>query len=190
MIIAVFIIVGMLIFPIIASLYFYADFSFKKVYFAIFIFGKFRILSGYIKARDKSSVYIHISDKKAFIIDLTYVKKMSSNSNFSKMFNVDLVDVYIENSVLYPNITFVILSIYNVLIPLLSTLYELYGVKIILNCLFNNSKTILNSIKFKIRIQFNLFSIVLRVIANIISVGENDVKRKRIGFKKQKFNFA
>ncbi len=190
MIIAVFIIVCLLIFPIITSLYFYVDFTLKKVYFAIFLFGKLKLISGYLKVRDNTSVYLHVSDSKAFIVDLSYIKKMSNGSNFSKIFNVDLFDVYIESSLLYPNITFMLLSFYNVLSPLFLQFDKLYGVKINFNLLIDDSKNSINSLKFKIRIQFNLFSIVLRLIANIISVGENNVKRKGIGIKKQKFNFA
>ena len=82
---AVFVIGGILIFPIITSLYFFVDFNAKKFYFAIYLFGLIKVFNGYVKVRDLKSVYLHASNNKAYIIDLTVFKNMQSGANY---FNV------------------------------------------------------------------------------------------------------
>ncbi len=66
-----------LIFPIFLNVNIVFNFKYKKVFFALKIFGIIKILSGYIEI-SKNDVLIHISDKKAILIefiDLDGVKK-------------------------------------------------------------------------------------------------------------------
>jgi len=188
MYIAMFIIVGILIFPIITSLYFFVDFDSKKLFFAIFIFGKFKVLSGYAKLRDYNTIYLHLSDNRAIILNLSALKKFSGSSNINKAFNIDLISIYLDCGLYNAISTFVFIETYN-LISLFMPLFNLIN-----NFNFNlnliNSYKSLISIKCKLRLQFNLISIVLRFIANIITKGAGNAKRKRFKLKKRSFNFS
>ncbi len=189
MYIAVLIIVGLLIFPIITSLYFFVDFNLKKVFFAVFIFGKIKIISGYFKFRDTDSLYLHISNSKAIIIELSLFNNIKGNVSFLKIFNIDLVEFYIDLGLLNAKIITIIMLLYNNFIAIAPNLDLIYGVNSKLNVTFNKYNSFA-SLKLKVRFQFNLACIVFYIIANIISVGEYNVKRKKINAKKRNFGFT
>ena len=68
MVVAVFIIGLILILPFILTFYGYLSVKGKRLYFALYLFGKIKLVSGYLKRRDKGGFYIHLSENLAIII--------------------------------------------------------------------------------------------------------------------------
>ncbi len=189
MYIAVFVIVGLLIFPIITTLYFFIDKANKKLFFGIYLFGKIKILSAYFKTRNKDSVYLHISNSKAIIIDFSIFKKMGGNFELHKILNIDLFELYIESGLFNSSLTIIMLYVYNLASSFSVILNNDYGMRLNVHLILSNSNSI-NSLAFKIRVQFNVFCIVINFIANIITIGVKNVKRKRSRLKKWNFKFS
>ena len=64
MVIAVFIIGLILILPFVLTFYGYYNVEGKRLYFALYLYGKIKLISGYVKLRNKGGFYIHLSENK------------------------------------------------------------------------------------------------------------------------------
>ena len=59
--------VGALLFPVFVNIYLYGDKADGKLGFAFYLFGTFRILSGYA-ALYTGGIALHLTDKKAILL--------------------------------------------------------------------------------------------------------------------------
>ncbi len=185
MLIAVFILILLLIFPFIISLYTYYDVRFKRVYFAFYLYGKIKIISGYVKLRNKGGFYVHLTENKALIIDINTLKKLSGGPDY--LSNIQLSEVYLitDCGVKNVNLLFLILA-------LNSAVKNYAKIKVLNNALpkitsdlnVYNQNDSLKSIKIKILCAFNLVCILKSIIANYKNVGVKYVKRKKREFKR------
>ena len=185
MIVAVFIMVLLLIFPFVLSVYAYYDVKLKRVYFAIYLFGKIKIISGYVKLRKKGGVYVHLTEDKALIIDINTLKKLSGGPDY--LSNIQLSEVYLitDCGIKNINLLFLILTI-NSSIKNYAIINDKSNVlpKIVSDLNVYNQIDALKSIKIKILLAFNLVCILKSIIANYKSVGVKYVKRKKREFKR------
>ena len=180
MVLAVFIIGIILIFPFVISIYGYYDAALKRVYFALYLFSKIKIISGYIKIRNKGGFYIHLSESKALIIDINTLKKLSGGPDYFK--NIEVSEIYMvtDCGVKDVNFLFSILSINNAVknYAKIKSKNNKYP-KIISDLNVYNKNDDLISIKIKIVCAFNLICILSSIFANYKSVGVSYVKRKK-----------
>ena len=77
------ILIFILFFPIVVTVYVYFDTKNKKLYFAIYIFKILKIFSGYACVRKKGGFYIHFKNK-AVIIDKNTFKNFNGNAGIIK----------------------------------------------------------------------------------------------------------
>ena len=180
MFLALFLIILLLIFPFILSIYIYYDDKVKRVYFAIYLFAKIKIISGYLKIRKKGGFYIHLTENKALIIDINTLKKLSGGPDYFK--NIQISEIYLITDCGVRNINFLfsILAINNAIKNYAKIKYKNNEFPIIASDLnVYNQNIDLISIKIKITCAFNLICILKSVFANYKSVGVRYVKRKK-----------
>ncbi len=185
MVVVVFVVTLLLIFPFVFSFYGYYSVFEKRLYFAIYFFAKLKVISGYIKLRNKGGVYIHLSEEKAIIIDFNTLKKLKGGPDFLSDFQFSSIYFIVDSGIKNTNLLFVTLSV-------------VFGVKKFAKVLYENGKlpnivvdfnlyeenTAIKSIKFKINGAFNIICILQSIIANYKSVGAKYVKRKKAKFKR------
>lgn len=181
MVTAVFITIFILILPLIFSVYFYYDNDNKRVYFAVFIFGYFKILSGYIKGRIKGGIYIHLSEKRAIIVRLSALKNIGNGPNFLKVISVNSLYYLIDVGTQYVWL----LTYFSVLVKnthAFASIFDSLGYYFNLFADLNvyQEEIGLKSIKFKLKLSFNLIGIIILFITNYISKGIKNAKRKKI----------
>ena len=177
MLFILFIIVLIIILPIVLSLYLFLDFTNKKLYFGIYLFGFIKILSGYVNVRDKGGFYLHISNNKAIIIDNSTLQKIGGGTSFINAFQfseiVLITDVSLNNIKLIFSILFVnkIGQIINKIIYSNNKLPKIRSNVLILSDL----EKVFN-LKCKAVLSFNILCIVKSLIANSISKGVSYAK--------------
>ena len=180
-----------LILPLVFSLYLYYDKLRKKLFFAIYIFGLVKVLSGYVSNRIKGGVYIHLSQKKAIIIKLSALKNIGNGPNYLTVINLSsiyfLIDVGIKSASILTVIYSIVKNVQS-LSKLLNINGSLIKIKTDLNVYPIDLSLI--SVKIKLKITFNLISILVLLIANYISKGIKNVKRKKFKFKRQHYKIA
>ena len=181
MVIAVFITTFILIVPLAFSVYFHFEKSLNKVYFAIYVFVFIRLVSGYISKRKLGGFYVHLSSKKAFILQLNFIKKLESDVSY---FNaISIHDIYLSSSLGLKNVTVLALAmVLTTAIQNVSKIFDNngYGKRIIADLIVYNEDKLLKSMKMKVKFSFNLISIVIIFIANYISKVKNNVKGQKI----------
>ena len=167
MVVAVFILVLLLILPFILTFYGYYDIKSKRLYFALYLYGKIKVISGYVKGRKKGGFYIHLSEYKAVIIDVNTLKKISggpdyfSNIEFEKFYMI--TDVGVKNI----NFLFLILNVNSALINFAKiTKAKGFLPKIVSDVNIYNQNENLMSIKVKFICSFNFVCILKSIFAN------------------------
>ena len=177
MYIAIFLIVILMILPFIVSLYFYVDVINKKAFFAIYIFNFIKVFSGYTNLRKKGGIDLHVSNKKAIILDKKLFKKFSGETSFFNAFNlysVDfIVDVSFDNTALLYTVLFSnnIVSIISKITYLNSRLLK---VKSSINLMVDTSNVL--NVKGSVIVAFNIICIVKTIFANSINKGVSYAK--------------
>lgn len=160
---------------VIKTLCFY-DVNSKRVYFAVYLYGFIKILSGYVKLRKKGGVYIHLSDNLALIVDMNTLKTLKSGGfNFAKIIFPKsifvLYDIGLNSPLIYTTII-PINSFLNSLFYSGSEFFESVDLKIKTNLYETNDK--LFGIKLKTVSCFNFICIINELIANFISKLKNN----------------
>lgn len=185
MVVAVFVVALLLIFPFVFSVYGYYVTNFKRLYFALYLFGKIKVISGYIKLRKKGGIYIHLTENKAIIIDINTLKKLNGGPNYINYFQFNSLYLIVDCGIKNLNILFIALSVIFRLKDYSKTLSENNKYpKIIVDFNLYNENSNIKSIKFKLFGAFNLICILQSIIANYKSVGVKYVKRKKAKFKR------
>ena len=176
MVFAVFLVVVILIAPIFLTAYFYYNAKNNRLYFAVYAFGVFKLLSGYVKGRVKGGIYIHLSNNNAVIFDL---KAFKDSQNGPNIFNaITLTKVKIIADVGVKDFYVIYLSL--ILNKVASILYKIlrFSGKISSQInVFSENLGLIN-VKIKLNLCFNMFCIVKSVIANAIYEGVSYVKAK------------
>ena len=172
MVYLVFFIVLILIFPLIFTAYAYFDYKNKRLFIALYLFSKIKLISGYINVREKGGVYFHLSDKKVIIINKEIFDKFKGKPNFLP--KITVFDVY---SVIDSGVK----SQY-----WLSFLFAFYTIIININCICSNEikyitlKTDLNvvnlnenlkSLKVKVSFSFNVVGIFCKFFDSLFIKG-------------------
>lgn len=186
MICAVFIIGLILVFPFIVTAYFYYNFSNNKLYFAIFIFNKIKLFSGYFNKRSDGGFYIHLKDNYALIVDKNSLYKLKNGNNYFNKLEINLLYLIVDVGLKSVNLV-MILSFLTTIISKISYVYYKNNnlPKIITNLNVYESFLGVIGAKLKIIVSFNLICILQSVIANAISKGLNYVKRKKVNLKRK-----
>lgn len=181
MVIAVFITTFILIVPLAFSVYFHFEKSLNKVYFAIYVFGFIRLVSGYISKRKLGGFYVHLSSKKALILQLNSILKLESDFSFLSVISIN--NIYLSTSIGFKSAT--LLTFATTLTTAIQTTSKIiedngYGKRVVADLIVYNEDKLLKSIKMKVKFSFNLISIVIIFIANYISKVKNNVKGQKI----------
>jgi hypothetical protein len=184
MVIAVFITTFILIVPLVFSVYFHFEKSLNKGYFAIYIFGFIRLVSGYVCRRKDGGLYVHFSDKKALILQLYFIKKLESDFSFLSVISIN--NIYLSTSIGFKSA--MLLTFATTLTTAIQTTSKIiedngYGKRVVADLIVYNEDKLLKSMKMKFKFSFNLISIVIIFIANYISKVKSNVKGKKIKFK-------
>lgn len=179
MILAVFLVAIIIVLPIIVSSYFYFNNNLKRLYFAIYIFGFIKLISGYFKVRNKGGFYLHLSKNKAIIIDFSIIKKLNGGPNYLSDFSINKLFIESDISIIKTKLLFS--SIYlNYFTSIISKIIYESGympeITSNLNIILDNDDIF--SLKFKIIFSFNLVCILKSLIANAKNVGVKYVKQK------------
>ena len=167
MIIALFFIGLILLVPIYLTVYAFYDDYLKRLYFAIYIFGFFKGVSGYVKLRRSGGVYVHLKNK-AIIVDNKFFKSLSGgNGGFSKVITVTEVDACLDVGLMNLNVAFFVWSIFKAL----DNFFMLYKSNNSSIEIKNNLNLYLDgddfkAFKLKVKTYFNLISIVWLIFAN------------------------
>jgi hypothetical protein len=167
MVITVFIIGLILILPLILTFYGYLSVKGKRLYFALYLFGKIKLISGYVKLRDKGGFYIHLSDSKAIIIDINTLKKLSGGPNLFSDVEFDELYLITDLGVKNFSLLYTVLTV-NSAIKNFACITKARGFlpKIISDLNIYNQNDGLKSIKIKFIFSFNLVCILKSIIAN------------------------
>ena len=79
--------VGALLFPVFVNIYLYGDKADGKLGFAFYLFGTFRILSGYA-ALYTGGIALHLTDKKAILLPYKEILSARKKFEITKGFSV------------------------------------------------------------------------------------------------------
>ena len=167
MVIAVFIIGLILILPFVLTFYGYYNVEGKRLYFALYLYGKIKLISGYVKLRNKGGFYIHLSENKAIIIDIKTLQKLSGGPNYFN--DIEFNELYLITDVGVKNVKvlYTVLCV-NSAIKNFACITKARGflpeIKSDLN--IYNQNDCLKSIKAKFIFSLNLICILKSVIAN------------------------
>ncbi len=167
MVVAVFILVLLLILPFILTFYGYYDIKSKRLYFALYLYGKIKVISGYVKGRKKGGLYIHLSEYKAIIVDINTLKKLSGGPDFFS--NVEFNEFYIITDIGIKNVnTLFLVACMNSALVNFAKISQAKGAlpKIISDLNVYNQNEELKSIKIKFLCSLNLVCILKSIIAN------------------------
>lgn len=154
-------------FPITVTFYIFFNKSEQKLYFAIYAFNRFLVLSGYFTVRNAYSVYLHIKNR-AYIITLNNIVQMSNKSGGGTFFTPLSLYLYVDSAVNLVALSFLMLlntgfSIFNsyshVETPYFKNFYSF--------SLINDVKKEI-SIKASLTVTFNIFCILRLIITNSI----------------------
>ncbi len=186
MVIAVFLITLILVLPLIISLYFYYDVNVKKVYFAIYIFGFLKVISGYISKRNEGGIYLHLTDKKAFILKLNSLKGLGDGPKLIKVISINSIYLSLDLGVKNANLITIVYSILS-FINCYSRVSFYHGKYTNIYTNFNvlNEDFGFKTIKIKLKLSFNLISILILMLKNYLIKEIKNAKRKKIKFKRQ-----
>lgn len=174
-----------LIFPLILTNYFYLDYENKRLYFAVYFFGKFNVLSGYVNKRDLGGFYVHLKDNYAIIIDKDAFIKFKQGPNFFKYIELNLIYVVLDSGLDNVNFVYCLYSITKIINKIAFIYFNndnLLKIRFDLN-LYNKNDSFMGA-KIKNVISFNLICILQAIFANAISKGVDYVKRKKVQFKR------
>ena len=156
-------------FPITVTVYTYYNKKQSKLYFAIYVFKHFLLVSGYFRARNAFSVYLHVKNK-AYIIDINTIKNLTKGNGGGVFFTPLSLFVYVDSAVNLSALSFLMLlntafSIFNAYKEQELYYFETYYA---LNLVDNNKN---QNIKISFTFTFNLFCILRQIIANYIIKG-------------------
>ena len=157
----------------------------KRLYFALYLFGFIKIISGYVKTRSKGGFYIHLSDNIAFIIDYTTIKKLSGGPDLFSYVQLQFLYLVIDCGIKNAKLLFIINSI----LVTLRTIAKISTndgkiTKITTDMNVYDTQESLKFIKIKTVLCFNAVCILQSLIANAKNIGEKYVKRKKKEFKR------
>lgn len=147
----------------------------SRLYFAVFLFQKLKVLSGYIKERENGGIYVHLKNK-AIIVDKDALTSLSGSGGFNSVISLTDYNLILYTGVESASLCFCYSVVSKVLLIITNVLY----IKGNSNVVITNVLSGFISIFLQINGWFNLFCIVKSVIANYISKGVNYVKRKTI----------
>lgn len=174
MVFVIFFIFLILILPLVFTLYFYFDLQDKRLYFAVFLFGKIKLLCGYFKPRNNESFYLHLSNNKTIIIDISVLKKLKGGRGFLKSFDISYLNFIVDAGVCDGILLFTLFSLKKLSDYFFIT-FNFTNILTEIN-VFNKDKGVI-SIKCKLIFVFNIVCILKTFIANNIFEVKN-VKKK------------
>ncbi|MBR6737579.1 MAG: hypothetical protein IKL82_04360 [Clostridia bacterium] len=167
MILGVFILTIILFIPIFITTYIFYDDSAKRLYFAFYLFGFIRIVSGYVKGRNRGGFYIHISNEKAIIIDTKTIKGLNGGKGITSSFSLFSISYVFDVGLKNLNELIAFYGVYTLTNTILQTkLYNRSHVDFNPNFNVYTDFDDLKAIKLKLGVFFNLFCIVRAIIAN------------------------
>ena len=173
------VIIIILFLPIFLSVYLYYEGLDKRLYFAIYLFSFIKILDGYIKIRKLGGFYIHVTEEKAIILDyksiLNFEKGSFNIQSALSLVNFNLItDIGIKS---FNTITIFLFfkTLTNILGKVFTCTKPYFELKNNLNIIDVNENLI--NIKCSFTLYFNIFCILLKLIANVIKRGTKYVKK-------------
>lgn len=172
-----------LIAPVFITAYFYFNVNEKRLYFALYLFGGIKLFSGYVKERIKGGVYVHLSNNKALIIDLSYLKKSRNNGNIIGVFSLVNLRIIVDVGILRFGELFISLFINKTLNVLFKIINDNKKSTSEVNVIYEELGFM--GVKVKIILCFNLICILTELIANAINKGVSYVKAKSKLFKRR-----
>lgn len=168
-----------LIFPLYVSLFVAYDARYKKLYFSVYIFGVFKVLSGYFKPRGTNGGYLHLKNK-AYYVKYSYLLKMNKSpvtftaftitEEYSSVFmrQGEFMAVYGLSAFYYALQTASLIA---------CDKYPYLGLK---NNLYISSDGFINfAFNAKISFCFNALAIIINATENIIKKGAKSAKKRK-----------
>lgn len=148
----------------------------KKLYFTVIIYKKFNVISGYLRKRSKGGAYLHLNNK-AYIIDFKNKKISLSDFNVKGVFTLDEFSGVLLCDSSNLNELFAAYALNGVLINYFK-ISDKHSDKfnINLNAINNFNDNIACSLLLSVK--FNIISILLRFIANIVNKGIKYAKKQ------------
>ena len=184
MILFIFIVI-ILFFPLKISIFTYFNSKVNKTFFAIYLFKFIKILSGYIKVNSNGKVFLHLKNRAILLrpqmfIDLTYdldIRNFIIIKSLNLSFDVSadkFTPMFLSLSLIYLNKIFSNVLINNNFHQKLYTELNLY-----------EDKSGILAFRGSFLFAFNIFCILIYIIANLIIKGVLYVKKR---IKIRKFN--
>ncbi len=178
MVLAVFIFTLILIIPIFISVYLYYDHIDKRLYFAFYFYGVFKISAGYVVKRKRGGYYIHTKNK-AYVFDYKALKNIkTSELELASAFLLKTINLYcdigIKNINLLINTVFVFRFLQN-FSKFYTNKYKYLNYFFELNV--SDTQNTITKIQLKTEFCFNLLGIVIKLIANLIIKGAKNEKK-------------
>ena len=168
-----------LIFPLYVSLFIAYDARYKKLYFGVYIFGAFKVLSGYFKPRDRKCGYLHLKNK-AYYLKYSSVFKMDKSPVTLTAFTV--TEVYSsaflrqgEFSAVYGLSAFY----YALQTASLIACGKFPYLKLKNNLYISSDGFTTFAFNAKISFCFNVFAIIINATENIIKKGVKSAKKRK-----------